>query len=264
MNLDSKYIFHFENNWLKVAQIDHEFIDHTMSFANGVLEEMRSYEYEGGTHIFKSNEHFKRLISAAQKKNIKIDISLDKLIRLSYQLLEKNNLKNATLQALIYSQNDEPKFMLSAKKTTPFTVKEHLEINTDSKDSEKEGLTEILAINGSGDIIFNSTNSFFFVKDGVLYTPGMEKDSTPGIMRDAIIECAMVLGYPVIEKSISIEEVDGSEAVFFSSYSNPMSLVDKINSYTVTKDWKDTIAMDLLMMFRQQATNEGFWNHSII
>lgn len=261
MNLDSNYTLYFNNDWLEADQIGYQFMEHTAHFENGISQEIRSYEIEGETHIFKAKEHFAQLLASAKETDRFLAIDTEKLVRISYELLRKNHLTNATIHALIYARNGETNLVMTVKKSNAFTVREELILKTTTTGCISD---EKLCVNESGNILSDPSNPFFFIKDGILYTPSVEKDRNPGILRNSIIECAIQLGCPVIEKSISVDELEGSEAAFFSNYTNAINLVNQVNGYSITSDWRNTIVMDLLLMFRQQSTHEDFCSDSII
>ncbi len=257
MKPNNKYTLYFKREWVTAGEINHEFVEHALHFNNGVSEELRSYGYNGGPHVFKAKKYFETLIFKAEEQGMFVQYTADELINITYELLEKNQLVNATLIPIIYLKDGEVNLMISAKKADPFTVRENLQLDEDL-------YSNVLNVSSSGKLNFSSENPFFFIKHGVLYTPKVEEDDTPGVIRDTIIECAIALGYPVIEKRILISEIEESEVVFFSNHTHEMSFVQRFKNFTFHKNWRETMAMDLLMMFRQQATNEDFWNYSII
>ena len=238
-------------------QADHDFMEHTFHFGNGIQGELRSYGYNGGPHLFKAKKYIQNLLDQAEEKGINSDIKTDDLAGLAYELLNKNELINARVFPVLYEKSGNTHLLISAKPAQPFTIRENVHFTDNLSQSE-------LNISSTGKVAFSADNPVFFIKHGILYTPKVENHQQPSIIRDTIIECAIVLGYPVIEKSIIINELKGSEAVFFSNLTHEMSFVQRLQDLTFTSDWRETMAMDLLMMFRQQATNEDFWNYSII
>ncbi len=257
MKSTNPYTIFFDNDWLKASQIDHRFMEDTIHFGQGISQEARAYSTESGTHIFKAREHFEQLLLNARDKGISCTYTSYQLVQITYHLLEKNELSDAFVHALFYSKNGESKLVVTAKAATPFSIQENLRIDTSYYQND-------LSVDVDGTLTCKSANPFFFIKDEVVYTPKLERDTTPGVMRNSIIECAIALGHPVIEKTISLEELNASEVAFFSNASHAMSIVEAIDGYTFTADWKSTIAHDLLMMLKSQLTNEDFWNHSII
>lgn len=254
-------IIYFDRKWQKSDLVDQCLTEHSNHFEKGISHEVRAFEHQGDTHIFKAHQQFVPLLDAAATFEMDFTFTEEDLINLSYALLEKNQLTNATVQALIYPKSGELKLILTTKKAAPFAVRENLHLFTSTTSSRLE---EGLQTSVSGNLICKPESPFFFIKDGILYTPGMESTNSPSVVRDSIIECAIALGCPVIEKSISVDEIEGCEAAFYSNYSNALNLVTQVDDYVLTQDWRSTIALDLFLMFRQQATNEDFQNQSII
>ncbi|MCP4456632.1 MAG: hypothetical protein GY816_01185 [Cytophagales bacterium] len=268
MHPESPSIY-FDNDWLKTSQLDTKFLDHAMLFGQGVFEELRCYVSESGINIFKANEHFKRLIEAAKSANIRCDYSVADLLNITHQVLERNNLGNAHIRALLYEDADKGKLMVSATKAASFSVIELDEINSTSVKATSESRQSSTAktsllVDDMGFVLGGECSNFFFVKDEILYTPVLNQDVFPGLMRDSIINCATILGYPVIEKAIQLDEINGSEAAFFSNGAYEMSFVSKLDNCTFTSDWRYTIANDLVLMFRQQVLKGDSSDYSII
>ena len=260
MQSDSNYTLYFQSEWLPADQINHDFMDHALHFSNGVSGEVRSYDFNGDAHLFKARKNFNSLIRQANEKGISTPYSVQELVKTCYELLVKNGLTNAVIKPIFYKKDNVSQLVISAKKADVFTIREKVAIHGEQQIIESESIK----MDQEGIIGHDTKNPFFFIKNGVLYTPKVDKNEEPSILRDTIIECAIWLGYPLIEKTIEVEELEGSEVAFFSNTTYELNFIQKFRDIEFTKDWRDTMAHDLVMMFRQQATNEDFWNYSII
>ena len=69
----------------------------TMHYGNGVFEGIRSYDTPDGTRIFKAKEHYDRLHYSAKMMHIELPYTSEELEKITYQVLEKNDLKDARL-----------------------------------------------------------------------------------------------------------------------------------------------------------------------
>ena len=74
----------------------------TMHYGNGVFEGIRAYQNADGCNIFKAKEHFERLQYSATKMHIDLPYSVEELIHISYELLDKNDLTDAYIRPLVY------------------------------------------------------------------------------------------------------------------------------------------------------------------
>ena len=249
--------FYFNNQIQSVSEIGEEFIDHSLHFSNGVNGEVRAYSRGGQPHLFRPRPCFEEILEKASAHNISCSLTAEDLMRVSYQLLNNNNLANASVVPVFYKKDDADHLFISVKKANPFTIRERLSLDHGNTDKNE------VTVGQEGQIRHSTKNPFFFIKNEILYTPKVDNQE-PGVLRDTIIECAIRLGHPVIEKSIIVDELNGSEAVFYSNFTSEMNFIEQFEGYVFDTDWRETIAFDLLMTFRQQVTNEDFWNYSII
>ena len=68
-----------DGKWIKADQANTSLYDQTLHYGNGVFEGIRSYKSENGTHIFKAEEHFERLLQSAKKMHIPVKYTVREL-----------------------------------------------------------------------------------------------------------------------------------------------------------------------------------------
>jgi len=88
--------------WVKAAEAKTDLYAQTLHYGNGVFEGIRSYDTEDGVQVFKAKEHFERLIYSAEKMHINLKYTAQELTDITYELLKKNDLKDAYIRPLIY------------------------------------------------------------------------------------------------------------------------------------------------------------------
>ena len=98
------------------------------------------------------------------------------------------------------------------------------------KKKKQEKAVEILYIHNDN-ILEASTSNVFIVKDKILYTP--KENILKGITRKIIIDIAKKLGYTVIEKEISAEQLFNADEVFLSATNKKVLPVVKIDSSVI-------------------------------
>ena len=123
-----------------------------------------------------------------------------------------------------------------------------------SNEAKRNGYDEALLLDSEGFVAEGSGQNFFFVKDDVIYTPPLG-NILPGITRATIIEYAMELGYPVVEKLFKPEEMKGAEVAFFTGTATEVASIKSIDDMEFAADWKETVAYDLFLMYRQRVSN---------
>jgi branched-chain amino acid aminotransferase len=67
----------------------------TLHYGYGVFEGIRAYNTPNGVKIFKALEHYERLKKSCELINIPFEYDIQELVNVTYQVLEKNNIKEA-------------------------------------------------------------------------------------------------------------------------------------------------------------------------
>ena len=77
----------------------------TLNYGYGAFEGIRAYQTANGTKLFKAKEHFERLKSSCEQIYLPFTWDINQLINDTYKLLEANNLKNAYIRPLVYTES---------------------------------------------------------------------------------------------------------------------------------------------------------------
>lgn len=256
MLVNPTYSIYFENSWLTSDNITTDFVDHTNHFEKGNSIELRSYDHNGEPHIFQAKRYLDKFLIDNEKQGIESAKSADDLLNISYELLSRNKLINAKIFLIGYVKSGQSYFSISASEGGSIGVKENVELSSHSEFSLFDANTK--------EVKHSSTKALFFMKDDVLYTSRVDKEEPTSFLRDAMVESAINLGFPVIEKSISVEELKESEVIFYSDNSNEINIVDRFDGQLFTHNWRETAVMDILMLFRHQASKDGSGEYAII
>jgi hypothetical protein len=256
MPTNPTYSFYFENNWVTSDNITSNFVDHSNHFEKGNTIELRSFSLDGQPHIFQVNKYLEKFLQANIEQGIASEKTAKELINILYELLNRNKLINSKIHLISYVKSGKSYLSLSASETNPIGVKENMELKNYSE--------EDLFNNENGEVKHSATRSLFFTKDDVLYTTRVNKGEATSFLRDAIVESAIQLGFPVIEKSISSSELEQSDVIFYTDSSNEINMVNRFDNHFPSMQWRETMVMDILMLFRNQASNENLVSAAII
>jgi len=85
------------------------------------------------------------------------------------------------------------------------------------RDAEQNGSFEPIFVNRDGLITEGALRNIFFVRDGILLTPGLALGVLPGIMRDTVLEIASSEGIRIQEEAISSSALSTFSEAFISS-----------------------------------------------
>ena len=285
---DNTVIF-FNGQWLKAQDLKVSPYVQTLHYGSGVFEGIRSYETPDGTRIFKSEEHYKRLLYSAEKMHLKVDYTVDEFTNLTYELLKKNNLSNAYIRPLIFAganmsltPTDEVHVMLCAwewgkylgSKLLDLTISFYQRPNpkschVDAKvtghyvnsilattEAKKNGFDEALLLDAQGYVAEGPGANFFYEKNKVLYTPPLG-NILPGITRATIIELCKELGMKLEETYFTPEDVKGADSAFFVGTAAEVVGISSIDRIPFKLKWEDSLGAILQAKYiRRVAFNE--------
>lgn len=289
-------VLFLNGKWLKAMEAMGDPFSQTLHYGNGVFEGIRAYETPMGPHIFKAREHFDRLHYSAAKMFIEIPYSSEELTEIAYQLLNKNQLTSAYIRPLVYLGanmsltetnevymlmaawhwgrylgNDLLRVMVSSyEKQSPNSVPVDAKIcghYTNSilatMEAKSKGFDEALLLDAQGYVAEGPGANFFYEKDEVLYTPPLG-NILPGITRATIICYAKEMGYKVVEKLFTAEELMQADAAFFTGTAAEVIGIKSVGGHEFIMDWEDTIAYSLFLMYRQRVANNEYRDFTLV
>jgi len=262
----------FNGKWQQAEHANVGLYGQTLHYGIGAIEGMRSYETPLGPQIFKAKEHYERLLYSCKALNIPCNYRVDELVALSYELLDKNNLKNAYIRPLIYAGPNmglqaatEANIFIAAWDWGPYLGSRLLRVvsSTFERPNPRSSVVDakisgyytnsIMAVNeakakGYDEALLNDMNgfvaegpgaNFFYEKDGVLYTCP-KGHIYPGITRSTVMELAKDLDIPVIEKHFMAKDVEGADGAFFTGTAAEVVGLKSLNDVPFNKEWRQT------------------------
>ena len=288
MYYNENTIIFLNGEWLKAKDAKTDLYSQTLHYGNGVFEGIRSYDTSKGTVVFKAKEHYERLHYSAEKMYIKLKYSVDELIEVTYQLLEKNNLKNAYIRPLVYlganmalTPVEEVNVMLSCWEWGKYlgndllkaTISEYQRPNPKSchvaakvvghyinsilatTDARQKGFGEPILLDANGYVAEGGGSNFFYEKNGKLVTPPLG-NILPGITRATVIELAKELGYEVEEKYFTPQDLKETkpDIAFFTGTAAEVIGIQAIDDLVFETKWEDTVAYKIAQAYKNLTT----------
>ena len=269
VNTDLKYIWK-NGSYEKWEDSSVHILSHTVHYGTGVFEGVRAYETDEGAAIFRLNDHTERLFDAASKIGIKIPYSKEELNQVQKDIFLKNNLSEGYLRPIVFLGSESlgiratelsvnvaiaawewPSYMSpEAKKNGISIIKSSYEqysnplhsgykiigtyINSTMALHEaiEKGADEALLLDKNGYISEGSGENIFLVNKNIITTPKTDH-CLNGITRQSVIQIARDLGFEVIEKDITYNELISSDEVFFSGTAVEITPISKIDQITI-------------------------------
>ncbi|MDX8381859.1 MAG: branched-chain amino acid transaminase [Ghiorsea sp.] len=229
-------------------------LTHTLHYGMGVFEGVRAYDAEGGTAIFRLQEHTNRLFNSAKIMNMDMPFSKDEINQAQLDAVKVNNLDSAYIRPMAFYGSEGMGLRADGLKTHVIVAAWHwgaylgkdaleqgIRIRTSSftrhhpniamckakangnyinsmlalSDAMRDGYDEALLLDVDGFVAEGSGENFFMVRDGIIYTPELSS-ALDGITRQTVIQLAKEEGYQVVEKRITRDEVYIADEAFFT------------------------------------------------
>ena len=235
--------------WLKLGDASVNILTHTFHYGTGVFEGVRSYD----GHIFKLEEHTKRLLRSAKLVHFEVPYTEDELNAWQREVIRRNGLQDAYIRPLIYLGEGtmsmdiyhHPVNILIAawpwtaihadKEATGLrlhTVSIH-KLATNStrikakavahylnsalalNEAKAHGADEALVLDQNGYICEASAQNLFFVKEGQLFTPALGT-ALDGITRATVMALAKAKGISTMEGDFSLTDLRHADEIFLT------------------------------------------------
>ena len=296
MYYNDNTVIYLNGEWIKAKDAKADLFSQTLHYGYGVFEGLRSYATPDGPHIFKARRHFKRLLQSSKKLRLNVPYTVNQLVDLSYQLLEKNNLSDTYIRPLVYGGQNmalhpskQVNFMMAAWEWEKYHRNEHLDVEISdyrkpnplschidaklvgqytsailaSAAARAKGYDEALLLDADGHIAQGPGANFFFEKDEVLYTPP-PGSILPGITRSIIIDYARELGYKVEETFFTPNDLHYADAAFFTGTAVEVAGIRSIDGKRFKLEWEESIGYSLFLMYRQRVMNKEIQDFTLV
>jgi branched-chain amino acid aminotransferase len=95
-------------------------------------------------------------------------------------------------------------------------------------EAQKAGWSEVVLLNERGEVAECTTANIFSLKDGTVSTPPLSSGCLEGVTRSVLLEIAPRSGVPMIEKTLTPEDLYSAEEVFITSTNRSLLGVSEI------------------------------------
>ena len=269
-------------------------LNHSLHYGVGVFEGIRAYETPRGPAIFRLKEHVARLITSAKIYHMPIPWGPPEIEQAIVDTQAANDIVPSYIRPLVYRgepalgvKNLKGKISLAiaaipAKKylgegsdsgvrakISPFRKPHSDAIPSFAKaagnyinsylagaDASKEGYEEAILLDSNGYLAEGTGENIFLVRGRTLYTPGLESDILLGITRDSVIQIAQDLGYKVVEKLLSVNELLTADEAFFTGTYAEIAPIKQVGHYTIGSKTPGPITSEVVSEFRRAVRGE--------
>ena len=287
MYFNNETVLYLDGKFVKASESTTDLYGQTLHYGYGAFEGIRSYETEHGTKVFKAEEHYERLKKSCELVKIPFDYKVQELVEATYELLEKNNLRNAYIRPLVYcapnmslTKPTSVSLMIAVwdwgaylgEKLLRLTVSSycrphpksiHIEAKicghyvnsilatTEAKD---KGFDEALLLDSDGFLAEGPGANLFFEKEGKLFTPQLG-NILPGITRSTVLELAEQLGLEVQQGNFTKEDILQADSAFYCGTAAEVVGIASVDDYHFPLEWTKSLGYQLQTAYAQKVRN---------
>ncbi|MDH5418984.1 MAG: branched-chain-amino-acid transaminase [Candidatus Bathyarchaeota archaeon] len=268
--MEKELLVYIDDQFYPKSEAKISVYDHGLLYGDGVFEGIRAYN----GIVFKLKEHIDRLYRSAHTIMLKIPMTKSEMTKAVLETLKKNNLKDAYIRLVVTrgvgNLGLDPR---KCPKPTIFIITEPM-LQLHSPEVKEKGIKTIIAwvkrdpvdattheikslnylnsilgkieanitgadeaicLNRAGFVCEGVGENIFIVKEGKVFTPPISSGALDGITRTVIMKLAEKLGYEVVERNITPNELFTAEEVFFTGTAAEVTPIRKINERVIGK-----------------------------
>jgi branched-chain amino acid aminotransferase len=263
-------------------------LTHTLHYGLGVFEGIRCYRTDDGrSAVFRLTDHIRRLFESAHINLLRIPYTREEIIGAVLDSLRANRLAEGYIRPLVFvgggamglNPADNPirvavavwpwgkylgeegmergirakvstftRHFVNAKMTKGKTCGDYVNSILAKREALLDGYDEAIMLDTQGLVSEASGENLFAVRDGVIRTPPLQT-VLEGITRASVIEIARGKGMPVVEDSITRDELYVADEVFLTGTAAEVTPIREIDHRRIGEGKRGPVTMTLQEAF---------------
>jgi len=247
-------------------------LTHTLHYGLGVFEGIRSYRTaDGRSAVFRLEEHVRRLFESAHINLMEIPFSREAVYDAILETLRANHLDEGYIRPLVFvgdgamglNPADNPirlaviayawgKYLgeegmergirakvssyqrhhVNAKMTKGKTCGDYVNSILAKREALLDGYDEAIMLDTQGLVAEASGENLFVVRDGEILTPPLAS-VLDGITRATVMQLALEQGIPVVERSITRDELYVADEIFLTGTAAEVTPIREVDRRSV-------------------------------
>ena len=262
-------------------------LTHSLHYGLSVFEGVRAYKTVSGTAIFRLKEHTDRLFASAHIYRMPMPYDKATLIEAHKEVVRANALESCYLRPIAFYGSEKmgvsPRGALThvaiaawpwgaylgeeglekgiRVKTSSYS-RHHVNVNMArakfagtypnsilaNMEATEDGYDEALLLDVDGFVAEGAGENLFMVKDGVIYEPEIAS-ALMGITRNTVITLAAELGYKVIAKRLTRDDIYIADEAFFTGTAAEVTPIRELDNRTIGAGARGPITTKLQGLF---------------
>ena len=262
-------------------------LTHSLHYGLAVFEGVRAYKTVSGTAIFRLKEHTDRLFASAHIYRMPMPYDKTTLIEAHKEVVRSNKLESCYLRPIAFYGSEkmgvsprgaathvsiaawpwgaylgEEGMEKGIRVKTSSYSRHHVNVNMArakfagtyansilaNMEATEDGYDEALLLDVDGFVAEGAGENLFMVKDGVIYEPEIAS-ALMGITRNTVITLAAELGYKVIAKRLTRDDIYIADEAFFTGTAAEVTPIRELDNRTIGAGCRGPITTRIQSMF---------------
>jgi branched-chain amino acid aminotransferase len=262
-------------------------LTHSLHYGLSVFEGVRAYKTVNGTAIFRLKEHTDRLFNSAHIYRMAMPYDKETLMAAQKEVVRANNLESAYIRPIAFYGSEKmgvsPKgakvhVSIAAWPWGAYLGEEGMEKGIRVKTSSyarghvnsimprakvaatyansilanmeaiEHGYDEALLLDTDGFVAEGAGENLFVVKDGVIYEPEIASALT-GITRATVHTLAKELGYTVVSKRLTRDDIYIADEAFFTGTAAEVTPIRELDNRQIGEGKRGPITAKIQSLF---------------
>ena len=246
-------------------------LTHSLHYGLAVFEGVRAYKTVSGTAIFRLKEHIDRLFNSAHIYRMPMPYDKATLIEAHKEVVRSNKLESCYLRPIAFYGSEkmgvsprgaathvsvaawpwgaylgEEGLEKGIRVKTSSYSRHHVNVNMArakfsgtyansilaNMEATEDGYDEALLLDVDGFVAEGAGENLFVVKDGMIYEPEIAS-ALMGITRNTVITLAAELGYKVVAKRLTRDDIYIADEAFFTGTAAEVTPIRELDNRTI-------------------------------
>ncbi|MDP2826559.1 MAG: branched-chain amino acid transaminase [Sulfuritalea sp.] len=262
-------------------------LTHSLHYGLAVFEGVRAYKTVSGTAIFRLKEHTDRLFNSAHIYRMPMPYDKATLIEAHKEVVRANKLESCYLRPIAFYGSEkmgvsprgaathvsvaawpwgaylgEEGLEKGIRVKTSSYSRHHVNVNMArakfsgtyansilaNMEATEDGYDEALLLDVDGFVAEGAGENLFVVKDDVIYEPEIAS-ALMGITRNTVITLAAELGYTVISKRLTRDDIYIADEAFFTGTAAEVTPIRELDNRTIGSGSRGPITARIQSLF---------------
>jgi branched-chain amino acid aminotransferase len=262
-------------------------LTHSLHYGLAVFEGVRAYKTVSGTAIFRLKEHTDRLFASAHIYRMPMPYDKATLVEAHKEVVRSNKLESCYLRPIAFYGSEkmgvsprgaathvsiaawpwgaylgEEGMEKGIRVKTSSYSRHHVNVNMArakfagtyansilaNMEATEDGYDEALLLDVDGFVAEGAGENLFMVKDGVIYEPEIAS-ALMGITRNTVITLAAELGYKVIAKRLTRDDIYIADEAFFTGTAAEVTPIRELDNRTIGAGSRGPITTKIQSLF---------------